>query len=41
VPTTKGVPVINLARARKLGIPLDAELLLTAEVIQKFEWDKP
>jgi ABC-type uncharacterized transport system substrate-binding protein len=40
VPTTKGLPVINLARAKKLGLNLDAELLLTAEVIQKFEWDK-
>jgi len=41
VPTTKGLPVISLARAKKLGLNLDAELLLTAEVIQKFEWDKP
>jgi ABC-type uncharacterized transport system substrate-binding protein len=40
VPTTKGLPVISLARAKKLGLNLDAELLLTAEVIQKFEWDK-
>lgn len=41
VPTTKGLPVISLARAKRLGLNLDAELLLTAEVIQKFEWDKP
>lgn len=40
VPTTKGLPVISLARAKKLGINPDAELLLTAEVIQKYEWEK-
>lgn len=40
VPTTKGLPVISLARTKKLGINPDAELLLTAEVIQKFEWEK-
>lgn len=41
LPTTKGLPVISLARAKQLGINPDAELLLTAEVIQKYEWDKP
>ena len=40
-PTRKGVPVISLARARKLGIPLDSSVLLSAEVIQRFEWDQP
>lgn len=40
-PTTKGVPVISLARARKLGLKLDADLLLGAEIIQRFEWDQP
>ncbi|MEW6513854.1 MAG: ABC transporter substrate binding protein [Pseudomonadota bacterium] len=40
VPTTKGLPVINLARAKQLGINPDAELLLTAEVIQKYEWEQ-
>lgn len=40
-PTTKGLPVINLARAKKLGIRLSADVLLTAEVIQRFEWDQP
>lgn len=40
VPTTKGLPVISLARAKKLGINPDAELLLTAEVILKLEWEK-
>ena len=37
-PTLKGVPVISLARARKLGIGIKSGLLLSAEVIQKFEW---
>lgn len=41
VPTTKGLPAINLARAKKLGLRLDADLLLTADVIQHYEWDKP
>lgn len=41
VPTAKGVPVISLARARKLGLELNSTTLLSAEVIEKFEWDKP
>jgi ABC-type uncharacterized transport system substrate-binding protein len=41
VPTAKGLPVINLARARKLGLRVDAELLLSAEVIQGYEWEQP
>jgi ABC-type uncharacterized transport system substrate-binding protein len=40
-PTVKGMPVVSLARARKLGIRLDAEILLGAEIIQRFEWDQP
>lgn len=40
-PTTKGLPVISLARARKLGLTLDADLLLSAEVVRDFEWEKP
>lgn len=40
-PTRKGVPVISLARARKLGIRLDSNVLLSAELIQRFEWDQP
>jgi hypothetical protein len=35
------MPVVSLARARKLGIRLDAEVLLGAEIIQRFEWDQP
>lgn len=41
VPTRKGVPVVSLARARKLGIRLDSGVLLSAEIIQRFEWDQP
>lgn len=40
-PTKKGVPAVSLARARKLGIRLDSDVLLSAEVIQRFEWDQP
>lgn len=40
VPTTKGLPVISLARAKQLGINPDAELLLTAEVIRQYEWEQ-
>lgn len=39
--TTKGLPVISLARARKLGITVRTEQLLSAQVITRFEWDKP
>jgi ABC-type uncharacterized transport system substrate-binding protein len=40
VPTVKGVPVISLARASRLGIKVKSGLLLSAEVIQGFEWEK-
>jgi ABC-type uncharacterized transport system substrate-binding protein len=40
-PTTKGMPVVSLARAKRLGLKLSADLLLTAEVIQRFEWEQP
>lgn len=39
-PTVKGAPVISLARANKLGIKVKSGLLLSAEVIQRFEWEK-
>lgn len=38
-PTTKGMPVISLARANKLGIRVHSDLLLSAEVITRFDWD--
>lgn len=39
-PTLKGAPVISLARANKLGLKVKSGLLLSAEVVQKFEWEK-
>jgi ABC-type uncharacterized transport system substrate-binding protein len=39
-PTAKGLPVISLARANKLGIKVKSGLLLSTEVVQQFEWDK-
>ncbi len=39
-PTVKGEPVISLARAKKLGIKLDSDLLLTSEIMTTFEWEK-
>lgn len=39
-PTVRGLPVISLARASKLGLRPTTGVLLSAEVIQKFEWDK-
>lgn len=39
-PTVKGLPVISLARAHKLGLRPSTGVLLSTEVIQKFEWDK-
>ena len=38
-PTTKGQPVISLARAKKLGIQIKSRILLTAEIINKFHWE--
>jgi ABC-type uncharacterized transport system substrate-binding protein len=39
-PSLKGEPVISLARANKLGIRIKANLLLSAEVVTDFHWDK-
>jgi len=39
-PTKKGEPVISLARANKLDIKISSDLLLTAEVIEKFAWEE-
>ena len=38
-PTAKGEPVVSLARARELGIQVESDILLTAGVVQKFEWE--
>lgn len=37
-PTTKGSPVVSMARARKLGLKIDGKM--TAEQVQRFDWDK-
>lgn len=39
-PTVKGEPVVSLARAKKLGIPVRTTILLTAKVFTKFDWEK-
>ena len=39
-PTVKGQPFVSLARAKKLGIPIDSNILLTATVLDKFGWEK-
>lgn len=39
-PTVKGLPVISLARANKLGLRVKTGVLLTADVIEKFEWER-
>ncbi len=38
--TVKGKPVISLARARDLGINISTDILLTAQVIQRYQWNK-
>lgn len=40
LPTTKGLPVISLARAKKLGIKVHSDLLLSTRVITQFDWSK-
>jgi ABC-type uncharacterized transport system substrate-binding protein len=39
-PTLKGYPIISLARANKLGLQIKSGVLLTAEIIPNFEWEK-
>jgi ABC-type uncharacterized transport system substrate-binding protein len=39
-PTFKGLPVISLTRAQALGLKVKSGLLLSAEVVEKFEWNK-
>lgn len=39
-PTLKGEPVINLARAKALGLNIDSNILLTAKVVQKYSWEQ-
>jgi len=39
-PDVKGLPMVSLARANKLGLKLKSSVLLSAEVVEKFEWEK-
>jgi len=39
-PSLKGQPVISLARANKLGIPVKSKILLTIKVEEKFQWER-
>lgn len=39
-PTVKGIPVVSLVRAKKLGIRVKSGVLLSSEVIEKFDWEK-
>ncbi len=38
-PTVRGLPVVNLARARALGLMPATGVLLSAQVIRKYDWD--
>lgn len=38
-PTLKGQPMINLARAKKLGLTVNTEILLSADVVGGFAWE--
>ena len=39
-PTIKGRPRLSLARAKTLGLKIKSSLLLSAEIIPKFAWEK-
>jgi ABC-type uncharacterized transport system substrate-binding protein len=39
-PTIKGEPIISLARAKKLGLRISSDLLLTATVLTEFQWEQ-
>lgn len=39
-PTTRGLPIVSLARAKSLGITPTTSVLLSSEVVQNFDWDK-
>ncbi len=38
--TIKGAPVISLPRARNLNVQLDSSALLSARIIQQYEWER-
>jgi ABC-type uncharacterized transport system substrate-binding protein len=37
--TVKGEPMINLARATKLGLTIKTTTLLSARVVTKYDWE--
>jgi hypothetical protein len=39
-PTVKGQPMVSLARAKKLGIQVKSSVLLTAQVVERFDWEE-
>ena len=39
-PSVKGHPAINLTRAEQLGLGVRSSLLLSAEVVRGFQWEK-
>lgn len=39
-PTLKGKPVISLARAKKLGLRMNTDVLLSAQVVPTFAWNE-
>lgn len=39
-PTRKGLPVVSVRRAKDLGIRIPSKLLLAAEVVKDYEWEK-
>lgn len=38
-PSVKGEPVVSLARAKKIGINIPADILLSTEIVKDFKWD--
>jgi ABC-type uncharacterized transport system substrate-binding protein len=38
-PSVKGMPVVSLYRAKKLGLKIDSSILLESEVIRKAAWE--
>jgi ABC-type uncharacterized transport system substrate-binding protein len=39
-PTVKGQPVVSLARAKKLGLKIQSNILLAAKVVKTFKWEE-
>lgn len=39
-PTVRGRPIVSLARAKKLGITIKSDVLLGAQVVEKFLWEE-